>query len=158
MQPIRTRLLVTLTVSALVLLTALIVAPLLGSTSISLARVFDRSIPFADNADAQIFFIARMPRVLAAALVGASLAAAGVVFRRCCAIRWRRRTRSACRAAPRSAPCWRSRFTFDFTIAGVRRSARQPHRLALAHSPSSTPGDGAAARASTTVLLLGGVT
>ena len=42
--------------------------------------MFDRSIPFADNADAQIFFIARLPRVLAAALVGASLAAAGVVF------------------------------------------------------------------------------
>ena len=37
-------------------------------------------MPFADNLDAQIFFIARLPRVVAAALVGASLAAAGVVF------------------------------------------------------------------------------
>jgi iron complex transport system permease protein len=80
MPPIRTRFIVTIAISSLVLLTALIVAPLLGSTSISLARVFDRSIPFADNADAQIFFVARMPRVVAAALVGASLAAAGVVF------------------------------------------------------------------------------
>ena len=30
--------------------------------------------------DAQVFFIARLPRVLAAALVGSALAAAGVVF------------------------------------------------------------------------------
>jgi iron complex transport system permease protein len=49
-------------------------------TSIDLGRVFDRSIPFADNIDAQIFFIARMPRVLAGALVGAAFATAGVVF------------------------------------------------------------------------------
>ncbi len=55
-------------------------APLVGSTSITLTRVFDRSIPFADNVDAQIFFVARLPRVLAAALVGAALALAGVVF------------------------------------------------------------------------------
>jgi iron complex transport system permease protein len=55
-------------------------APLVGTTQISFARVFDRSIPFADNVDAQIFFIARLPRVLAGALVGAALAAAGVVF------------------------------------------------------------------------------
>jgi iron complex transport system permease protein len=37
-------------------------------------------VPFADNVDAQIFFIARLPRVLAAALVGSSLACAGAVF------------------------------------------------------------------------------
>jgi iron complex transport system permease protein len=59
---------------------AIVLAPLVGSTSISLARVFDRSIPFGDNVDAQIFFIARLPRVLAAALVGSGLAMAGVVF------------------------------------------------------------------------------
>ncbi|MGC4083646.1 MAG: iron ABC transporter permease [Vicinamibacterales bacterium] len=34
----------------------------------------------AENIDAQIFFVARLPRVLAAALVGSSLALAGVVF------------------------------------------------------------------------------
>jgi iron complex transport system permease protein len=61
-------------------LAAVVLAPLVGSTSISLARAFDRSIPFADNVDAQIFFIARLPRTLAGALVGALLAAAGVVF------------------------------------------------------------------------------
>ena len=37
-------------------------------------------MPFADNVDAQIFFVARLPRALAAALVGGTLAAAGVVF------------------------------------------------------------------------------
>src|SRR5881394_2503376 len=55
-------------------------APTVGSTPISLARAFDRSIPWNDNVDAQIFFIARLPRVLAGALVGAALAAAGVVL------------------------------------------------------------------------------
>src|SRR5438477_11760429 len=59
---------------------ACLAAPLIGSTHISLARAFDRSIPFADNVDAQIFFVARMPRVLAGAVVGSTLAAAGVVM------------------------------------------------------------------------------
>jgi iron complex transport system permease protein len=58
----------------------LLLAPLAGPTSISLRRVFDLSIPFADNPDAQIFFIARLPRTLAGAAVGALFAAAGVVF------------------------------------------------------------------------------
>ena len=61
-------------------LAACLLAPLVGSTPIRLSAVFDRSIPFADNVDAQIFFVARLPRVLAAALVGAGLAMAGVVF------------------------------------------------------------------------------
>ena len=59
---------------------AVALAPLVGSTTIRVLRVFDRSIPFSDNLDAQILFIARLPRVLAAALVGASLATAGTVF------------------------------------------------------------------------------
>ena len=59
---------------------AVVAAPLIGTTPIRITRVFDRSIPFADNPDAQIFFIARLPRALAGALVGATLAAAGVVF------------------------------------------------------------------------------
>ena len=58
----------------------LLFAPTLGSTRISLARAFDPSIPWADNVDAQIFFVARLPRVLAGALVGSTLAAAGVVM------------------------------------------------------------------------------
>ena len=63
-----------------VALAACVAAPLVGSTPISLARAWDPSVPFADNVDAQIFFIARLPRVLSAALVGSALAAAGVVF------------------------------------------------------------------------------
>ena len=55
-------------------------APLVGSTKIDLRRAFDFSIPFADNVDAQIFFVARLPRTLAGASVGALLAASGVVF------------------------------------------------------------------------------
>ena len=62
------------------LVAVLLAAPLVGPTSIDFRRVFDFSIPFADNTDAQIFFVARLPRTLAAACVGALFAAAGVVF------------------------------------------------------------------------------
>jgi iron complex transport system permease protein len=58
----------------------LLLAPLIGPTHVDFRRVFDFSIPFADNTDAQIFFIARLPRTLAGAAVGALFAAAGVVF------------------------------------------------------------------------------
>jgi ABC-type Fe3+-siderophore transport system permease subunit len=70
------------TVGAFGALTAvtLLLAPLVGPTSINLRRAFDVSMPFADNPDAQIFFIARLPRTLAGACVGALFAAAGVVF------------------------------------------------------------------------------
>ena len=57
-----------------------LLAPTVGSTPVSLSRVFDRSLPFDGNVDAQIFFLARLPRVCAAALVGAALALSGVVF------------------------------------------------------------------------------
>jgi iron complex transport system permease protein len=77
---VRRRLAVSIAAFGALALAALLLAPLVGSTPISLGRVFDRSIPFADNVDAQIFFVARLPRVLAAALVGAALALAGVVF------------------------------------------------------------------------------
>jgi len=77
---VRRRLLVWVPIFGAVAFLAVIGAPLIGTTPIRLARVFDRSLPFADNVDAQIFFIARLPRALAGALVGATLAAAGVVF------------------------------------------------------------------------------
>ena len=79
-RPIRARLATSLAGFGALALITIALAPLVGSTPISLARVFDRTLPFADNVDAQIFFVARMPRVLAAALVGSALAAAGVVF------------------------------------------------------------------------------
>lgn len=79
-QDIRVRLALTVAAFGASALAACLVAPLVGSTPLAWRRVFDRSIPFADNVDAQIFFVARLPRVLAAALVGSTLAAAGVVF------------------------------------------------------------------------------
>ncbi len=77
---VRRRLWTVLPLFAAAATVAVIVAPTVGSTSISLVRAFDTSIPWADNVDAQIFFVARLPRVLAAAMVGATLAASGVVL------------------------------------------------------------------------------
>ena len=77
---VRRRLRLTLAGFGALAFLAIVLAPLVGSTSIHLSRVFDRSLPFADNTDAQVFFVARLPRVLAAAIVGAGLALSGVVF------------------------------------------------------------------------------
>jgi iron complex transport system permease protein len=79
-QPVRGRLVWTLAGFGTLAALALLLAPLVGSTPISLGTVFDRSIPYTANTDAQIFFVARLPRVLAAALVGSSMAVAGVIF------------------------------------------------------------------------------
>jgi iron complex transport system permease protein len=80
MKPVRKRVAVAIAGFGALAAAAVMLAPLVGSTPVSLARALDRSIPFADNVDAQIFFVARLPRTLAGALVGATLAAAGVVF------------------------------------------------------------------------------
>lgn len=77
---IRRRILVVLAAFALFAIAVMVWTPTVGTTPISLARVFDRTIPWDANVDAQIFFVARLPRVLAGALVGATLAAAGVVL------------------------------------------------------------------------------
>jgi iron complex transport system permease protein len=74
------RLALTVAGFGLLALGAILTAPLIGSTHISLRRAFDGAIPFGDNVDAQIFFVARLPRTLAGALVGSTLASAGVVF------------------------------------------------------------------------------
>ena len=66
--------------SALLLLLALVGAPLIGSTQIDLSRAFDFSIPAALNPDASILFSVRLPRTLLAALVGAALSASGLTF------------------------------------------------------------------------------
>jgi len=62
------------------MIVAVIGTPFIGSTSLNFGRVFSRTIPFSENIDAQIFFVARLPRSIAAAVVGGTLAAAGVVF------------------------------------------------------------------------------
>jgi iron complex transport system permease protein len=67
-------------VTATAMVVAVIAAPFIGSTPIAFTRVFSRTVPFSDNIDSQIFFLARLPRALAAAVVGGTLAAAGVVF------------------------------------------------------------------------------
>ncbi len=117
----------------------MLLAPLVGSTPISLRRVFDRSIPFADNVDAQIFFVARLPRVLAAALVGSGAGPRRASSsRRCCVIRSPRPTRSACRRARRSARCWPSPST-PTSRCSASRPFRWPASPARsARSPSST--------------------
>lgn len=58
----------------------IIAAPFIGPTPLSWRDVFSTTRPFAENVDAQIFFLARLPRALAAGLVGGTLATAGVVF------------------------------------------------------------------------------
>lgn len=80
MKSIRSRVTVAVTGFGALLLIVALAAPLVGSTAISIGRVLDRTTPFANNVDAQIFFIARLPRVLAAAIVGGTLAVAGAVF------------------------------------------------------------------------------
>ncbi|MFM8535580.1 MAG: FecCD family ABC transporter permease [Acidimicrobiia bacterium] len=77
---VRRRFLIVVGLFALFTAAVMLWAPTVGSTAISLTRAFDRSIPWDANVDAQIFFVARLPRVLAGALVGATLAAAGVVL------------------------------------------------------------------------------
>jgi iron complex transport system permease protein len=57
-----------------------LIAPTFGSVRVSLVRALDSSIPFDRNIDAQILFVARLPRTAAGAVVGATLATAGVVF------------------------------------------------------------------------------
>ncbi|MGE0448353.1 MAG: FecCD family ABC transporter permease [Vicinamibacterales bacterium] len=78
--PLRRRLAWTVGVFGTLAVAACLLAPLAGSTRISLSEVFDSSVPYTENTAAQIFFVARLPRVLAAALVGSALALSGVVF------------------------------------------------------------------------------
>jgi len=77
---LRRRLIAVVGAYGFVTLVVVLWAPTVGSTPISLSRVFDRSVPWTDNVDAQIFSVARLPRVLAGALIGSTLAAAGVVL------------------------------------------------------------------------------
>ncbi|MFW6198730.1 MAG: FecCD family ABC transporter permease [Acidobacteriota bacterium] len=66
--------------AASLLLLALLLAPAVGSTSLDLTRVWADPWSWNTNPDAAVFFVARLPRVLLAALVGAILAQAGAVF------------------------------------------------------------------------------
>lgn len=57
-----------------------LVAPLLGSTKIELAKAFNFAIPIGDNVDGRILFETRIPRVILALCVGASLGIAGAAM------------------------------------------------------------------------------
>ena len=131
-----------------------------GPTSISLRRVFDFSIPFADNVDAQIFFVARLPRTLAGALRRRAVRRRPASSSRgCCATRWRRRSRSASRPARRSAPCSRSPSTgrsrsLGISAVPVAAFAGSLIAVGIVYALAQARHRGL----STTVLLLAGVT
>ena len=62
------------------LLLTLCLAPLFGSASLDLQQALDFSRPLSENPAARVLLYGRVPRVLAAAVAGAALAAAGVAF------------------------------------------------------------------------------
>jgi iron complex transport system permease protein len=156
---VRGRLFVTLAGFGGLLLLTLLSAPLLGTTSISLARAFDRAIPFADNSDAQIFFVARLPRIMAAALVGGSLALAGAIFQ--ALLRNPLATPDTLGVSSGAAlgAMLAIAFHFDFAIAGLSSVSLSSlagaiGALAIVYMLATARRRGL----STTVLLLAGVT
>ncbi len=70
----------TLLLLGVLLAIGLVVSPFIGARRLSISRIFDFSVPLADNPDANIFFVVRLPRVLLACVAGAALACAGAVF------------------------------------------------------------------------------
>ena len=159
MQQVRGRLFVTLAGFGGLLLLTLVAAPLMGTTSISLARAFDRAIPFADNSDAQIFFVARLPRIMAAALVGGSLALAGAIFQ--ALLRNPLATPDTLGVSSGAAlgAMLAIAFHFDFAIAGLSSVSLSSlagaiGALAIVYMLATARRRGL----STTVLLLAGVT
>jgi len=64
----------------LIFLATLIIAPLIGPTSIDLGKAFSGGIDATDNVDANILFLARLPRILLGAITGAALSVTGAVF------------------------------------------------------------------------------
>jgi iron complex transport system permease protein len=71
---------VVLAVTLLLFFIVILGCPFLGPTTISYQKVFQSFAPSLDNQDAQIFFTVRLPRNFLAALAGAAMAGAGVLF------------------------------------------------------------------------------
>ncbi|MBM3775620.1 MAG: iron ABC transporter permease, partial [Acidobacteria bacterium] len=71
----RARFRVVVAASVMLLAAVIASAPFVGSAKVQYARAFSGQSP-----DAEIFFYARLPRVILAALAGGSLAVAGVLF------------------------------------------------------------------------------
>jgi iron complex transport system permease protein len=61
-------------------LSTLIVAPMIGPVDIDLSNALFGENLDSRNVDAEIFFLARLPRILLAAIAGAGLAVAGAIF------------------------------------------------------------------------------
>lgn len=138
---------------------ACLLAPLVGSTPIHLSTVFDRSIPYAENPDAQIFFIARLPRVIAAALVGGSLALSGVVFQALLRNPLASPDTLGVSAGASLGAMMAITFNADFSLLGISAVplasfAGSFGALAIVYGLSTARRRGT----STVVLLLGGVT
>ena len=138
---------------------ACLLAPLVGSTPVQLSAVFDRSIPFADNLDAQIFFVARLPRVLAAALVGSALALSGVVFQALLRNPLASPDTLGVSAGASLGAMMAITFDFDFSFLGISAVplasfAGSFGALAIVYGLSAARRRGTSA----VVLLLGGVT
>jgi iron complex transport system permease protein len=155
----RRRVIVTWAGFAALAVSACVLAPLVGSTRIHLSAVFDRTRPFADNLDAQIFFIARLPRVLAAALVGSSLAVAGVVLQALLRNPLASPDTLGVSAGAALGAMLAITFHFDFSILGVSgvpfaSFAGSLGALAIVYALSAARRRGT----STTMLLLAGVT
>lgn len=64
----------------LLFLATLISAPLIGPTSIDIGKALSGGLGAANNVDADILFLARIPRILLGAVTGAALSVAGAVF------------------------------------------------------------------------------
>lgn len=64
----------------LIFLATLIIAPLIGPTSIDIGKALSGGIGATDNVDANILFLARIPRILLGAITGAALSVTGAVF------------------------------------------------------------------------------
>ena len=65
---------------ALIFLATLIIAPLIGPTSIDIGKALSGGFDAVDNTDADILFLARIPRILLGAVTGAALSVTGAVF------------------------------------------------------------------------------
>jgi iron complex transport system permease protein len=157
--PVRRRLLWTVAGFGTLAVAAVLFAPLVGSTRISLATAFDRSIPYADNIDAQIFFVARLPRVLAAALVGSARALSGVVFQALLRNPLASPDTLGVSAGAALGAMMAITFSLDFSLLGISAVplasfAGSMGALAIVYGLSTARRRGTSA----VVLLLGGVT
>ena len=146
--------------SALAALAACLLAPLVGSTPISLRRVFDRvdsrsPTTSTRRSSSSPGCRARSPRRSSAARSRRRASCS----RRCCATRSPRRSRSACPPARRSARCSRSpsRSRSPSPASPPSRSPASPARSARWRSSTRCPRS-AGTGLSTSVLLLAGVT